>query len=286
MKKLYKITVFLLALVMTMGLGANAFAANTEFDIRRSYVSPDFLQSMNKDSDETADVSKNVDDESKYIREINGEKYDIRRNSAPDSFKSSKSAKRASSTEAASSSTVFTEEKGSSLFRAAMPTGGGEYPYNPSYWNDEANVYRANCYGYMLNRIATDTSDPSAGYIFQPGFVNGDQPSSLTGSKIIAAVKSDMESWGRSIRSSSYSEVPGSNEYKVALVIAPATIFFQGDYHWYRQDSDGGWSHKPGLTNITYKDASDNYISDPQTCDRNYSYANYSTWCGYYIVTK
>ncbi|MNI43709.1 hypothetical protein D3C73_980490 [compost metagenome] len=162
-----------------------------------------------------------------------------------------------------------------------MPTGGGEYPYNPTYWNDPANVYRANCYGYMLNRIANDTSNPNAGYLFQPGYKTGNYYTSLTKSAIISAVVSDMSQLGRTIRSSTYSETPGSNEYKVALVIAPGV-----DYHWYRQDSDGGWSHKPGLTNITYKDASGNYISDPQTCDRNYSYANYSTWGGYYIVSK
>jgi len=32
-----------------------------------------------------------------------------------------------------------------------------------------------------------------------------------------------------------------NGSFKVALVIDPGI-----DYHWYRQNSDGTWSHKPG----------------------------------------
>lgn len=215
-------------------------------------------------------------DESKFIHNIDGVEFDIRKSKTPDNYESDRSIK---STEAATTDFSSVLKKDISP-RISMPTGGGEYPYIPSYWNDTANIRRTNCYGYMLNRIAHDKNDPLAGYIFQPGFVNGTKPA-LNTADIINAVESDMSAWDRTIRSSSYSEKPGSNEYKVALVIAP-----DDDYHWYRQDLDGGWSHKPGLTEITYKDASGVAISDPQTCDRNYSYANYSTWCGYYIVTK
>ena len=39
------------------------------------------------------------------------------------------------------------------------------------------------------------------------------------------------------------------NEYKVVLVINPYI-----DYHWYKQDSEGEWSHKPGITPATNKE--------------------------------
>ena len=38
--------------------------------------------------------------------------------------------------------------------------------------------------------------------------------------------------------------VPGDG-YAVLLVIWP-----NRDYHWYRQDADGTWSHKPGSTKV------------------------------------
>ena len=46
------------------------------------------------------------------------------------------------------------------------------------------------------------------------------------------------------------------------------------------------WSHKPGTTSCTRYDASGSLITDPQTADRTYSYADYSTFCGYYIITR
>lgn len=243
-----------------------------EQDIRLNSV-PIELQRNTPISDAHVDVDNDL-----HIDENTG--YDIRLNSAPPNFFDSKGERTDESVNLNSNSKDFSEIKEKYTTMRGMPTGGGEYPYQPSFWNDPANIYRANCYGYMLNRIASDTSDPYAGYLFQPGYRTGNYYTSLTKTAIIKAVKSDMADLGRTIRSSSYSEVPGPNEYKVALVIA------SNDYHWYRQDSDGGWSHKPGLTELTYKDASGHYISDPRTCDRNYSYANYSTWGGYYIVSR
>lgn len=61
------------------------------------------------------------------------------------------------------------------------------------------------------------------------------------------------------------------------------------DYHWYRQDSDGLWSHKPGQLAVTRYDATGtNLIIDPQTADRNNlnsGGAYYYYFCGYYCVT-
>lgn len=245
---------FTLALtgIMIMGMGISAFAAETNN-----------LNSSN------------------YIQNIDGTEIDIRKSSVPEGFRLGRSI---SSDDSAAAGFSTAEEKEGIAARATMPTGGGEYPYQPSYWNDTANIFRANCYGYALNRISNDTTNPIAGLMFQPGYRTGNVYTEYTTSNIITAVKSDMKDLGRTIRSSTYSEKPGSNEYKIALVIA--TAVGNEDYHWYRQDSDGGWSHKPGLTELTYKDASGNNITDPKTCNRNYPYANYSTWGGYYIISK
>jgi len=281
-----KFSSWILAIVLMLSLGVTAFAAGTdgaEIDIRKNVAPDNFSYSRSITSDGAAVVEPEVTANSEFIHKINGKEFDIRRNVAPDNYQARKSMglDKAADQAVGQATAADTKTTKYKSLLASMPTGGGEYPYNPTYWNDSANVFRANCYGYILNRIANDTSDPLAGYMFQPGYRTGNYYTSLTASAIITAVKSDRKDLGRTIRSSSYSETPGSNEYKVALVIAPGT-----DYHWYRQDSDGGWSHKPGLTNIDYRDASGNFISDPQTCDRNYSYANYSTWGGYYIVSK
>ena len=82
------------------------------------------------------------------------------------------------------------------------------------------------------------------------------------------------------IDSSSTYETPGTNEYKVALVIDPSH-----EYHWYRQNPDWSWSHKPGHTEVINTDASGNVIYCPETCNRNYGGVNYSVFCGYYMIS-
>ena len=67
--------------------------------------------------------------------------------------------------------------------------------------------------------------------------------------------------------------------YKVALVIAP-----NRDYHWYRQNYDGTWSHKPGGTAVTDLDRKGNLIYDPESCDRTTGFPSYSEFVGFYQV--
>ena len=61
----------------------------------------------------------------------------------------------------------------------------------------------------------------------------------------------------------------------VALVIWPNV-----DFHWYRQDKIGCWSHKPGSTAVTNKDNSGNPITDPKTANRG----GYTQFCSYMIT--
>jgi hypothetical protein len=69
---------------------------------------------------------------------------------------------------------------------------------------------------------------------------------------------------------------PGHGWY-VALVIWPGV-----DYHWYRQDKVGCWSHKPGSTPARNTDDSGHAITDPKTCNRG----PYTDFCTYMITTR
>lgn len=175
------------------------------------------------------------------------------------------------------SSIPLTTEIDSLMIMSLMPVGGGEPVYNPSYWNDSSRIRKANCYAYSMDVICTVDMK------LQPGWLAGQQFTSLTGPAIISAAQADGPYLGngRSIATTTANAVPAYNQYKVALVIAPGM-----DYHWYVQNSNGYWSHKPGWGEATNVDASGNSISDPQTCDRDYGYLDYSSWCGYYMVTR
>jgi hypothetical protein len=72
---------------------------------------------------------------------------------------------------------------------------------------------------------------------------------------------------------------------KIALVVDP-----DEDYHFYRQDKNRYWSHKPGGTAVTNKDASSRFIYDPALAARNYtdndSTLDYDTFCGYFCLAR
>ena len=69
--------------------------------------------------------------------------------------------------------------------------------------------------------------------------------------------------------------------YKIAYAVQPGKT-----YHFYRQDADGTWSHKDGSRVPTKLDASKTPITDPQTANRKYKYANYNNFCGYLCVPE
>ena len=61
-------------------------------------------------------------------------------------------------------------------------------------------------------------------------------------------------------------------------------------YHFLRQDNNLFWSHKPGTTAVTNKDASGRLIVVPHLSDMNYSKKsgrlNYDKTCSYMCVPK
>jgi hypothetical protein len=71
---------------------------------------------------------------------------------------------------------------------------------------------------------------------------------------------------------------------KIAMVVDPGD-----DYHFYRQDSNGMWSHKDGANPVKRVDAEAQLIWDPRTAARDYrprSYLNYTDFCGFYCAPR
>lgn len=161
-----------------------------------------------------------------------------------------------------------------------LPVSGYEIDYSPSIWNYSPVVSGTNCYAYSLNNQVFPGTNIL--WYMQPGEVSGYTLSSnsLTAANIINYVEADSNILGFSFEPIGKYDICSNGSYKVALVIAPGV-----DYHWYRQNPEGTWSHKPGGTNIVNTDASGHIIYDPETANRNYSYANYSIFVGYYEVT-
>ena len=64
-----------------------------------------------------------------------------------------------------------------------------------------------------------------------------------------------------------YSSIPQKCHVIAAYVTESKKLF-----HFFRQDSDGGWSHKFGSSNVTMLDAGGREIIDPRTACRYYSH--------------
>jgi hypothetical protein len=77
-----------------------------------------------------------------------------------------------------------------------------------------------------------------------------------------------------------------ANYYKGAMAVDP-----NHTYHFYRQNPDGTWSHKPGTLPVTNIDANKRTIYAPHYANRNYENDKrnkepivYTDFCGYYCV--
>ena len=189
--------------------------------------------------------------------------------------------------------------------------------YEPDLWNSDVYVKRGhNCYTYFLNKqdgttykLCKDKFDDynnSIGkhkrrkshniqkkkYIRchkpQPGYRSGHghfgDYSNYTCENVNKRVLSDNPNI---FRTQNHEDKCPSDYYKGGLVVAskPGET---GTYHFYRQDDDGTWSHKPGANAVTKLDADDNVIVDPRTANRNYGpgRVNYDIYCHTYCLPR
>ena len=199
-----------------------------------------------------------------------------------------------------------------------LPLSGYEIEYDPDSWNtDDIQPYN-NCYLYALNG---QNSEDNNIYCTQPGeesdisifyYTQTETNNNIpifkmnieNASAICDAVMADSASLDFLFRNIGKYDTCPEGSYKIALVMdfydnpnIDNTIYPYGtycieepdiDYHWYRQNPDGTWSHKPGRTEVTNLDASEELIFDPEICDRNYetsSGINYNEFIGYFAVT-
>ena len=138
--------------------------------------------------------------------------------------------------------------------------------YNPALWNTPAVQPHNNCYNYANNQITNTFAQPGRAtghmYVPPPQCANVEPAAHSDGLNPCPNFAGHL--------------APGHGWY-VALVIWPNV-----DYHWYRQDKVGCWSHKPGQTPARNVDNSGHLISDPRTCNRG----NYTQFCTYMITGK
>ena len=151
---------------------------------------------------------------------------------------------------------------------------------------DSQNV---NCYAYAMRL----EKDPITGESFEqkpdPGAFSGNrlEPTDIVGNRnkdsynIYNRVISDADALGYEcymVHSADHPTPEGG--WQIAIAYTNTVPGYGWDYHFWRRDYDGTWSHKPGNKAISYVDFSGKIINDPKNCDRGI----YDYWVGYFVI--
>lgn len=139
-----------------------------------------------------------------------------------------------------------------------------------------------NCYTYAINqRINPYTKKPYASYGHcQPGILGGKWKNIDVGffdyKNFPKKIKADLRDIGYDLIPSTYEEyVEDKRAWKIAYCYEE-----YGDYHFYRQNKDGTWSHKQGRGAVKKYDDNGELIYNPMTCARG----KYNIFVGFYII--
>lgn len=170
-----------------------------------------------------------------------------------------------------------------------LPTSGSEPAYEPWAWNHWDLLAGNNCYAY-----ACDDLDPHRRDVDdfpQPGNTAGLESADRADYSAPLLRRRAIED-GLIPAPPGREDAPPAGFYCVALFVAPGE-----DYHWYRQDADGYWSHKLADGPVQNVDADGRPIADPRAAGQNYENRirqsngemggyNYSQFGGFFYVPQ
>jgi hypothetical protein len=167
------------------------------------------------------------------------------------------------------------------------PLSGYEPEFNPSRYNKTRRIKDShNCFAYALNHMdpppQKDCNEKMCITPFhQPGRTSGYPKWSKVTSKRCPDIISRLFADIPDIKLSTFEKKCPKGTSKIALVVDE-----DEDYHFFRQDSNTKWSHKPGSTNVTDLDGSNRPIYDPALAKRDNRYINYDRFCGYLCAPR
>ncbi len=153
-----------------------------------------------------------------------------------------------------------------------------QMPFEPERWASAGIRELTNCLTYALN-------EPRLGQAIPGTLAQAEEPEGMDPA---AYDPGGPEKFKEVLRSMGLIEVddPFSREMDEAHLIAFAYGMAANkgnpDFHVWRMDKSGGWSHKPGNGMPTDKDENDCPIPDPQYADRG----RYDIFAGYWRLPE
>jgi RHS repeat-associated protein len=152
-----------------------------------------------------------------------------------------------------------------------QPQGGGSGTgpvYNPGPWNDPGHTHTNNCYSYACNNL------------HPPGPWDKPQPGGNPNFYPLNCIQIKIAARADGLKNGDNGNCP-CGYYRVRLYFTPN---FQGsgypDYHWYRQDSNGGWSSKHGWEPVGPQ------LPNTNAVDKDANGWGYGVFCGTMCVAS
>tara|TARA_B100001287_G_C22667316_1_gene523455 strand:- start:56 stop:1024 length:969 start_codon:yes stop_codon:yes gene_type:complete len=188
-----------------------------------------------------------------------------------------------------------------------FPTNGSEPIYRPELWDGQLTLIKNNnCYAYALNELKLNTHTKRAprnlakirgvtsegtlrnNEVYKPNkdLFNMNAKTEKTCKKFLNDILEDLKPWGGYILKydpkSQVCETPAKGFYRIALVLALDDFGSTRDFHFYRQNRNGFWSHKRGwYTAPIAVDANNQLIMNPHYASRDYKTLNYNKFCAF-----
>jgi hypothetical protein len=162
------------------------------------------------------------------------------------------------------------------FLKAFSPLSGSEPKYEPEKWNNTYNIKNThNCYSYALDQIVKKRKGkPQPGYFSGFGDINNNDYGSCK--SFYNRLKKDSPS----MYLTSFDEKCKKGYSKAFIALSNKS--YDKDYHFYRQDNNKYWSHKPGRTNTVNIDADGKLIKNPYLANREYTHNKYVTPCFFF----
>jgi len=158
------------------------------------------------------------------------------------------------------------------------PLSGYEPKYNPNYWNNNKNIKNNNnCYSYSVNNKNHQFGKPQPGYFARFNHIQNNQ---YKCAYFFKRILNDIPS----VYLTSFKQKCKKGFTKAFFAIDSNKN--EHDYHFYRQDTNKLWSHKPGTTNVINYDADYKIIHNPYKANRNYNTYNYDKPCFFFCINK
>lgn len=150
--------------------------------------------------------------------------------------------------------------------------------YEPSAWN---GLKTYNCFAYGFN------IKPKRG---KPRFKSKPQPAIATMGPLTDSEIRDCDRMYERVKADNPSLLrwtfskPCPRGYRKIFMAVDDSD--DADYHFYREDDNGYWSHKPGATNARDTNYDGKKIVAPHLSNLRSDSHNYNKMCGYYCYNK